>query len=591
MKRLLVIVAMLSLLLLTKEARAYDTTGYVWTADWLGGAEIPWVMNSDGCPDLSFSLTEEIMETSFDAWEDVDCSLIGFVYEGETDQAETTMDNVNLMIWRTSDWRYGMGVLGLTSTWFSMGRTTDSDIEFNSVHHTWDEGGVGSSTDLQSVATHEIGHLLGLDHSEYPSAVMYYAYSGGTAQRRLTDDDIAGICSLYPTGDGGCTTEAECPVGHECLAGDCVPLGGGVVCSRCVNDEQCGEGPDYCVDYPSDGSRCGRACDDDGDCDSAPGCEDRECECREISGANRRQCVAADLDCSEGPECDDENHCPSDLECVEGVCVEGGCTELGDDCEEHDDCCSSTCVSGICSQACDWLEPADSCPRGFYCSIRECGVGMCMRGSLGSDARGSSCESHEDCRTGYCASTGGPTTCHVACDPGGIETCPNDENCYQIGASNCGVCACQIGHLGDVCDDSGECASGLCATKSGDRRCSRFCASANPCPDGHDCLDAGRLSICWPEAGGLDAECSDDDECTDGLCVDGSCTRSCNNDCDCAVGFRCAEVDGDDVCVSGSRGDSGGCDCTTAGRRPGVSALLLAVLIGLIALPKLRRSH
>jgi hypothetical protein len=50
--------------------------------------------------------------------------------------------------------------------------------------------------DLQTVATHEIGHFFGLDHSSVVRAVMFpFAPS---IQTDLSFDDVAGISSLYP---------------------------------------------------------------------------------------------------------------------------------------------------------------------------------------------------------------------------------------------------------------------------------------------------------------------------------------------------------------------------------------------------------
>ena len=52
--------------------------------------------------------------------------------------------------------------------------------------------------DLMSLALHEIGHTLGLDHSNRYNAVMYpYA---GSPIRELSDDDKEAIRSLYGSG-------------------------------------------------------------------------------------------------------------------------------------------------------------------------------------------------------------------------------------------------------------------------------------------------------------------------------------------------------------------------------------------------------
>jgi hypothetical protein len=66
------------------------------------------------------------------------------------------------------------------------------DVDFNTGQAFVNGGG---GYDLYTVAMHEIGHALGMDHSLVPNAVMYASYTG--AKPGLNADDAAGIQTIY----------------------------------------------------------------------------------------------------------------------------------------------------------------------------------------------------------------------------------------------------------------------------------------------------------------------------------------------------------------------------------------------------------
>ena len=76
------------------------------------------------------------------------------------------------------------------------GGTILGDLHFNTATTFVDNPNASSSQfDFYTIALHEIGHSLGLDHSTVAGSVMQANYAG--ARRTLHADDIAGIQTIY----------------------------------------------------------------------------------------------------------------------------------------------------------------------------------------------------------------------------------------------------------------------------------------------------------------------------------------------------------------------------------------------------------
>jgi hypothetical protein len=97
---------------------------------------------------------------------------------------------------RIGGFNFGSAELG--GAWFpppANNYSAAGDLFFN----TAQPFNIGSTYDLFTVATHEIGHALGLLHSDDYYAAMYGAYVG-IKSYGLAPDDIAGIRSIYSAG-------------------------------------------------------------------------------------------------------------------------------------------------------------------------------------------------------------------------------------------------------------------------------------------------------------------------------------------------------------------------------------------------------
>jgi hypothetical protein len=111
-------------------------------------------------------------------------------------------DNANIWVFRDSEWPYDDGGLTLAQTWVHFdtgnGEIFDADVEVNTADFEITTADDARRSQFIAIATHEIGHVLGLDHSLDWDATMYASYSRTSNISELTADDIAGLCTIYP---------------------------------------------------------------------------------------------------------------------------------------------------------------------------------------------------------------------------------------------------------------------------------------------------------------------------------------------------------------------------------------------------------
>ena len=163
-----------------------------------------------GAPNLPIESVRETFRAAFDAWEDVDDAYFYFeaTEDATCDRIGYSLDsgNTNLIVFVSESWtdddnpRDPNAVALTTTAWDDItGRLIDADMEFNAVDFTFSTDGAPGTMDLQNTATHEIGHMLGLDESETWGATMYPSASlSETDKRTLSTDDIAAVIALYP---------------------------------------------------------------------------------------------------------------------------------------------------------------------------------------------------------------------------------------------------------------------------------------------------------------------------------------------------------------------------------------------------------
>ena len=140
-----------------------------------------------------------VIQAAATEWDLAGGSNFSFEYQGTTTNTKVANDGLNSVFYVPMD---GNGALAVCYWWSNGGNTTGFDVSFFDKDGTydfiWATSPAWNQFDIQSVATHELGHALGLAHSSVAGSTMFAtATPGSVSLRTLHVDDIAGIQALY----------------------------------------------------------------------------------------------------------------------------------------------------------------------------------------------------------------------------------------------------------------------------------------------------------------------------------------------------------------------------------------------------------
>lgn len=166
----------------------------------------PYLVDPANSQGLSSGFISGNLALDIDKWENAaSYDIVGDEVIGIVDGPDTeATDGKNEVMFGSID---EPGAIAVTIVWGIFGgpprarELVEWDMVFDEVDYGWSDSGEANKMDFENIATHELGHSLGLAdlYNEDCSTVTMYGYAdyGETNKQDLDDGDINGISKLY----------------------------------------------------------------------------------------------------------------------------------------------------------------------------------------------------------------------------------------------------------------------------------------------------------------------------------------------------------------------------------------------------------
>ncbi|MCI0407068.1 MAG: matrixin family metalloprotease, partial [Acidobacteria bacterium] len=171
---------------------------------------LPMLISSAGSDNVPGSDDTNAIIAAQQSWTNINTEFFAFTAPTVgTGTALNATDGKNSIFFDETGANFGVGSTAIAFTALNFSASTgvisDTDLLFNGLltYSTATPTPAGVF-DIQSIATHELGHVQGLDHAGLINAVMFPIGADGLQfQRSLASDDRIGTSLLYPETAGG----------------------------------------------------------------------------------------------------------------------------------------------------------------------------------------------------------------------------------------------------------------------------------------------------------------------------------------------------------------------------------------------------